>query len=352
MLKILMVGENWMGSSARALREALQRYPEVELEDFSSDFLCPRPFKRVNRILVRLASGSLQREFRELLRQQIEYFEPDVLLVFKAAEVDKAMVDWAKSRGVFTVNVFPDLSPFAHGKSLSEALGSYDLVASTKMAHPQLWNKEFGFTNECVYVGHGYDHSTHYVATPYDADAEIDVCVAATWRAEYGQLLRDVVDALPERPVRILAAGPGWKEHEGEFSGRVEAVPPLVGRSYVRFIRSAKICIAPMTMEPSKLHSVWVPPEQETSRTFQLAAAHCFFVHRRTERIAQLYNEAEEVPLWSGAAELASLIRHYLPLRDERLRLARNAHARAVPAYSIDARAAELLKMIHSRAGK
>ena len=352
MIKILMVGENWMGSSSRSLREALQRDPEVNLEDFSSDFLCPRPFKRMNRILVRLASGSLQREFRQLLRQQIEYFNPDVLLVYKAAEVDKGVVEWARIRGVFTVNVFPDLSPFAHGRSLSEALGSYDLVASTKLGHPQLWNNEFGFTNECIYVGHGYDQNTHYVAGPYDADAEIDVCMAATWRTEYGQLLADVIDALPRRQVRMIAAGAGWQAHEADFSGRLEVMPPVVGRSYINFVRAAKICIAPMTMEPAKLHSTWVPPEQETSRSFQLAAANCFFIHRRTERVAQLYDEMEEVPLWSNAAELASLIQHYLPLREERLRLARNAHARAVPAYSTDARASELLKKIRNKAGK
>lgn len=352
MLKILMVGENWMGSSARALREALQRHPEVVLEDYSSDFLCPRPFKRLNRILVRLVSGSLQREFRELLRQQIDYFEPDVLLIFKAAEVDKGLVEWARTRGVFTVNVFPDLSPFAHGKSLVEALGSYDLVASTKLGHPQLWNNVFGFTNECIYIGHGFDINIHYVEAPYDADAEVDVCMAATWRAEYGQLLIDVINALPRRQVRVLAAGPGWQAHEADFSGRLEVMPPVVGRNYVKFVRSAKICIAPMTMEPAKLHSVWVPQEQETSRSFQLAAANCFFVHRRTERIAQLYDEVEEVPLWSNAAELVNLIQHYLPLREERLRMARNAHSKAVPAYSIDARANELLKIIRIRVDK
>ena len=171
----------------------------------------------------------------------------------------------------------------------------------------------------------------------------------ATWRAEYAKLVRDLTSALSESKISIVVTGGGWKEHRLEFDGRVEARGPITGRGYVELLRSSKIVIAPMTMQPTLLHSIAVPPEQETTRTFQLAAAHCFFVHQRTDRIAQLYDESNEVPQWSDAGELAGIIRTYLPQAAERTRLAANAHRRAVPAYSYDARASELVAALKRR---
>lgn len=349
MKRMLLVGENWLGSSARALREALERIDAFELEDFSSDFMLPRPFRKFNRILVRLTSPFLQAEYQDLLRKRIETYQPHVLLAVKAPEINRGIVEWAKSQGVFTVNFFPDLSPFAHGKSLAEALGTYDLVVSTKQTHPELWRSQFKYQNECIYVGHGYDPKAHLVDLPYMPNGKFDVCMIATWREEYGQLIQELTRSLRSESISIVVSGPGWVERRATFDNRVQTRPPVTGRSYIRMLRDSKIVIAPMTMQPTRLHATWVPPEQETTRSFQLAAANCFFLHQRTSRMAELYDEAKEVPLWSDAAELADLILKYLPNPLERARLAENAHRRAVPAYSYDARAAELVARLQSR---
>ena len=346
---MLFVGENWFGSSARALREALERSGIVEVDDFSSDFLFPRPMRKFNRLLARLADPFFRVEFGDLLREKIREFEPHVLLAVKAAEIDRDLVDWARRRGVFTVNYFPDLSPFAHGKSLARALGAYNLVVSTKESHPALWRTQFNFHNECIYVSHGYDPKTHLVDQPYDPDAPVDLCLVATWREEYGELIQEMVQFLGNQNLSVVVAGYGWEQRQSKLGHRIRASPPVYGQSYIRLLRSSKIVIAPMTMEPARLHSTWVPAERETTRSFQLAAANSFFLHRRTEKIAELYDEVNEVPLWSDAKELAELVLKYLAAPAERARLARNAHRRAVPAYSYDARAAELITHLQCR---
>ena len=69
-----------------------------------------------------------------------------------------------------------------------------------------------------------------------------------------------------------------------------------------------------------------------------LRAAHCFFIHQRSDFIREQY-EAAGVPMFDDGAELAAQVLHYLETPDERARIALAAHQRAVPAFSADARA-------------
>ena len=88
------------------------------------------------------------------------------------------------------------------------------------------------------------------------------------------------------------------------------------------------------------------PGDEDSTRTYELAAAHCFFLHQRTDYVATVYDEQNEVPLWGDATELASFVRRWLPDEAGRRSMAARAHARAVPAYSIPQRAASVLQHI------
>ena len=89
------------------------------------------------------------------------------------------------------------------------------------------------------------------------------------------------------------------------------------------------------------------PGDEDTTRTYELAAAGCFFIHRRTAFVQTLYDEATEVPMFDDGRELASKVLYFLARPEERLTMAIAAQKRAVPAYSIDARTSEV--MVHLR---
>jgi spore maturation protein CgeB len=121
----------------------------------------------------------------------------------------------------------------------------------------------------------------------------------------------------------------------------------LVGRAYGEWLRRGRIAIAPVHQEMA-IRGVRQPGDQDTTRTYNLAAAFCFFLHRRTPYVQTIYDEITEVPMWDDAEELAILIRKYLVLEDERRAMAVRAHARAVPAYSIPIRAEQIVHYVEA----
>jgi spore maturation protein CgeB len=344
MTRILFVGEAWRGSSARSLREALAQQPQVVISDVGEDHFLPNyrhlPLRMANRLLRPLQRRKLE---RAVLRA-MSVFRPDAVVVYKGAGIGAGLVEEIRRSGMPVINVYPDYSPHAYSRRLQKAVGCYDLVISTKPFHPRLWQSVYGYRNPCVCVPHGYDPEVHYWNRP-SASHAYDVALCCNWRPEYHRLMRSFADALGGDPVSVAVAGPGWPAHCDQLPRQWQYFGPIVGRAYGEFLRSAKIAIAPVNREVV-IRGVKQPGDEDTTRTYELAAAHCFFLHQRTDYVATLYDEKNEVPLWGDATELVSLVRRWLPDEAGRQLMAARAHSRAVPAYSIPQRAVSVLQHI------
>ena len=205
----------------------------------------------------------------------------------------------------------------------------------------------YGYKNACEFVPQGYDPMLHLVpmASYYQP---FDVAIVATWRPEYGDLMKRLATLLQGEKIKVAIGGHGWIQHCAEFPAHWVLSGELHGRCYIEFLRQGKICIAPVTRE-ILINGVRQPGDEDTTRTYELAAAHCFFIHRRTEYVRTLYDEATEVPMYDTAEELAEKIRYYLPRPDQRLRMSKQAHQRAAPAYSVDSRADEIVAILQNQ---
>jgi Glycosyl transferases group 1 len=344
MTRILFIGETWQGSSARSLREALALLPEVVINDVGADHFLPNyqhlPLRIANRLLRLLQL----RELESAVLRGMSGFRPDAVVVYKGAGIGAALVEEIRRSGIPVINVFPDYSPHAYGRRLQKAISCYDLVISTKPFHPRFWQSIYGYRNPCVCVPHGYDPGVHYWAEPSPSQA-YDVALCCTWRPEYHRLMRSFAAALGDDRVSVAIAGSGWPEHRDELPRHWSYVGPKGGRAYGEFLRSAKIAIAPVNREVV-IRGLKQPGDEDTTRTYELAAAHCFFLHQRTDYVATVYDEQNEVPLWGDATELASLVWRWLPDEAGRRLMAARAQARAVPAYAIPQRAASVLQHI------
>ena len=323
------------------------RHVKVELDEVNEDLFFPKHRAKWLRGLHRLLHKAYTQELYRQILLRVAVFKPDFMLVYKGHSFTVEFIQQLHALGVRTVNIYPDCSPHAHGNAHRQAVGEYDLVISTKPFHRSLWQPVYGYANECEFVPQGYDPALHLVARP-PTNQPFDIALVATWRPEYGDLMKRLATLLEGKAVKVAVGGNGWVQRRTEFPADWVFAGGLQGRSYIRWLRQGKICLAPVTREVL-INGARQPGDEDTTRTYELAAAHCFFIHRRTDFVKTLYDEIEEVPMYETAEELAAMILHYLPLPDERARLATQAHRRAVPAYSLDSRADEIVTLLSSR---
>lgn len=342
--QILFVGESWFGSCSRSLKEALRRQRTVIVDELNEDLYISKPRRLFLRTINRLLASAYREELLQRLLAQCIADKPDALVVYKGWHLDADFVCRIKALHIPTVNIFPDVSPHAHGPRLQHALGCYDLVISTKSFHPGQWRTVYGYSNPCVYVPQGYDPGLHLFEQPVE-DPRFDVVLAATWRPEYHELMHGLAQQLENAEVTLGICGHGWTHHRSDLPSHWTYAGPLHGRAYLNYLRAGRICIAPVTRRVVVGGRVQ-PGDEDTTRTYELAAAHCFFIHSRTGLAQSLYDEATEVPMFGDAGELAKEVLHYLPREHDRRAMADLAHARAVPAYSLDSRAAEVLEHV------
>ena len=346
-MRILFVGESWLGSCARSLKEALARKTTVQVDEISEDVFFPKHRAKWLRGVHRLLHSAYRQELYQQILYRVGVFKPDFMLVYKGHSFTVEFIQQLHALGVRTVNIYPDCSPHAHGNAHRQAVGEYDLVISTKPFHRALWQPVYGYTNECEFVPQGYDPALHLVAEP-PVGQPFDIALVATWRQEYGDLMKRLATLLAGKAVTVAIGGNGWVQRRAEFPADWVFGGELQGRSYIHWLRQGKICLAPVTREVL-INGVQQPGDEDTTRTYELAAAHCFFIHRRTDFVRTLYDEIDEVPMYDSAEELAAKILHFLPTPKERARLAAQAHRRAVPAYSLDSRGNEIVTLLAAR---
>jgi spore maturation protein CgeB len=349
MTRLLYVGDTWQGSSARSLREALVPLPDVVINDVGSDQFVPNYHQLPMRIASRILRPFQRRELERAIFSAIQGTSPEAVVVYKGVGVDSGTLTRIQKTGLPVVNVYPDYSPHSYGPGLQKAIGLYDLVISTKPFHPKLWQSVYGYRNACVCVPHGYDPGVHYWADPAPAQT-FDVVLCATWRPEYHRLMRGFAEAMGNQALTVAIGGAGWAPHRDELPAHWQLVGPRIGKAYGELIRSARIAIAPVNREVV-VRGVKQPGDEDTTRTYELASAFCFQLHQRTDFVAAIFDEKTEVPLWSDPAELAALVRRWLPDEAGRRAMAAKAHARAVPAYSIPQRAASVLEHVRQLIG-
>jgi spore maturation protein CgeB len=346
MIRMLFVGESWLGSCARSLKEALVRHPEICLDEVNEDLFMPSPRSRLLRAINRMLRPIYRQELYRQILYRVAAFKPEIIMTYKGSQIHAGFVHRLQAWGCTVVNVYPDNSPHAHGAEHKQAVGAYDLVISTKPFHPALWQSVYGYKNRCAFVPQGYDPVLHLVPNP-PYEQRFDVTLVAAWRPEYGELMKTLGNLLAGKGISVGIGGHGWMAHREEFPSDWVFAGELMGRTYVDWLRQGRICLAPVTREVV-INGTRQPGDEDTTRTYELAAAHCFFIHRRTDFARHLYDEATEVPMYDTPEELAEKIFRFLPRPNERVKMAAKAHRRAVPSYATDSRAEQVIALIRT----
>lgn len=341
-MKLLYAGHFGSGLSGRSMKDAFGRMKRVDLEEFDLDNYVPvgRSFR--TRLVYKFIREWQMADLRKMLIERARYVKPDAIITTKGSALDVPTIRTLQKEIAPVFNRWPDASPHAHGPMIREAVGEYDAVFSTKRHHPEMWTSGYGYTNPCYHVAHGYCADLHlYDEDPDPEQQDYDVVMIASGRALYYEVMKEFAGALGGRKIKVALGGSGWDKFPGGLPDGFENIGARFGRAYTDWLRRGKIVIAPVTTEVV-VDGKPTRGDEVTARTYQCPAARVFFIHTRTDEAQDMYDEDREVPMFSDGKELAEKVLHYLDHPEERTQLAAAAHARAVPAFSHDARAAEI----------
>lgn len=336
--RILFLGENWYGSCARACAYALRR-AGCDVRDLDIQRFLPTYKGAFLRVAMRCLRRGSVREYNDRVMESAAAYRPDILIAFKAAQLEAATLRKLRERGIRLYNYFPDLSAFAHGPWLPEALPEYDIVFYTKPS----WEKDTSRRlqlRQAILLPHGYDADIHRPLPLSERDRN-DYGAAVSFVGTYSpDKERRLASLLAARAVNLRIWGLGWAERCVDPRVRKAVVGVSAeGDTYARVVQASAINLGLLSAQAPGASI----GDLTTTRTYEIPACGGFMLHQRNDEVLKLYREGEEISCFVSDDEMIAKVDYYLAHPDERERLASAAHRRCVPAYSYDERMRVLL---------
>ena len=344
---ILCIGETWFGSDARAAFAALRRAGH-SIHVIDESHFVPTEWTSFGARLLRKSFRQLM--VNELTRHVVEMMnllEPEVLFVFKGNYVSPHILRAARLRRVLSVNYYPDVSFFTHGRQLPLALPLYDHVFNAKT---------FGVSDmrahgvrSVSFLAPGFDPELHrpvQLTSAERARLGCDVSFIGTWSPTKEALLAALSEAMPSMKLRIW--GNQWDKRRTRSLDRAVAGCGIHGEAYARAISASSICLGLLSEARTGSSS----GDLITARTFQIPACGTFLLHERNDEVAQYFAEGREAEFFDGVEELVAKIKRYLDQPAERSSVAHAGFKRSIESdYSIDSRMREAAAFMSEKLG-
>lgn len=337
----VVVGPYHHGAAANGLSEGLRgrgwNVVEVDLYNY---FIIAR--SRAVRAANRVLSRAFAAAFNADIQAAVQYNEAEAVICAKGSYVSRATLEALRACNVFTVNYFPDFH-FGYGDVEQATFALYDLMVTTKSFQVEPLAKLIG-RDRVAFVHQGYAPAAHR-RRGRTGGYRWDIAYSGTASPHKLEWLIDVARGFADR--RIIIVGDGWRK----LASGTPLEPFILGHAltgdlYADVIESSQINLAvhfgrdPVTG--------W--QDNVSTRTFEIPACGGFMLHIDNDEVRSLYDVPEEIDVFNDLASLSAKIELYLDRPDLREPMINRAHARAVPAYGMHSRAAEIEALIAQRA--
>ncbi|WP_068054822.1 CgeB family protein [Nocardia xishanensis] len=294
-MRILYVGDDWIGSNARSLADGFrQAGHEVLVVDSTPVTLPARlsPPWLYAKAARRRAPWTVERLHNEI-DSAAAAFRPDVLFAFKSVHLDqRRLLEVPVARHV---HYSPD--DVANPENITpEYLAhepDWDLVVTTKR-HNVAELRERG-ARAVAFVRSAYDPAWHHRAARRGRReflaGFVGVC-RPDRRDELVALARKYGD-------RMLIRGPGWRRVPDLRTTGAVVAGPVYGQHYSAVIATVTANLVLLNSGNRDTH---------TCRTFEVPAAGGLFVGERTDEHAELLRDEVECFLFTDTAELSEIL--------------------------------------------
>ncbi|MDB5677667.1 glycosyltransferase [Sphingomonas bacterium] len=340
---MLFVGDFTVWQTAAGLAEGFRRLGWDVTEVSSNDALLHSRSLGL-RAAGRLLYPAARRSHNADILAAADRVAPHVMLTVKGNFIAAATLKELRRRGIATVNFYPDRD-FDHDGMPADALDQFDLVATTKAYQLPHLTERLG-KDRVAMIHHGYVPAVHRRRTPAgEIPAYLwDVSFIGNASPEKLAWLEPVARAIGD--ARMIVIGNRWSE----LAAGTAVAPhvfggPLVGDQFARAIEHSRINIA--VHHGAGGAQGWA--DQVSTRSFEIPACGGFMLHIDNAEIRTLFEPGREIDTFADPTELVAKVEHCLAHDADRRAIADAGHARAVPAYSLHARAVELTGIFADR---
>lgn len=316
-MKLLFVGDDWVGSNARSLADGFrQAGHEVVVIDTTAVTLPARlsPPWVYSKIAHRRAPWNV-----EAIHHQIESaaaaFKPDVLFAFKSVHLDQhRLLDTPAAQHV---HYSPDdvSNPYNTSPEYLACESQWDLIVTTKWHNvPELRARG---ARAVKFVRSAYDPAWHHPCAQRGARRFLLGFIGAV-RPDRQHLL---VSLAQEYQGDMLLRGPGWRRIAALRQTTAQVGGPAYGEHFSTAVASVGANLVLLNSDNRDTH---------TCRTFEVPAAGGLFVGERTDEHAELLQDEAECFLFSGPTELREILTRCARYPDQVAKVAEAGYRRIV----------------------
>lgn len=295
-MKILYIGDDWVGSNATSLadgfREAGHEVVVVDTTKVSLPTRLSPPWFYSKLAHGRRASHDVDTVHRRIERTARE-FRPDMVFGFKTVHLDQRRLLDTPAR--LHVHYSPDdvSNPFNVTPAYLELEREWDLVVTTKRHNVSELSKRGA--RAVKFVLSAYDPAWHRPRARRGAREYLVGFVGTCRRDRLAGTL-----ALARRyGEAMLVCGPGWRRVPELQLTRARIAGPVYGERFSTVVASVTANLILLNSDNRDTH---------TCRTFEVPAAGGLFVGERTEEHASLLEEGTESLLFSEVDELHEIL--------------------------------------------
>lgn len=341
-LKVTVVGESWHGSNCTSLATGFRDLGHVT-DLIGCDEFFPTVGRRlVPRIVRRLGRPLWVSEYNQHIRTQICDFSPDLVVIYKGSWVTLETLRYIKARGIWTCNMFPDISVFAEVGVDPQLFFEFDHVFTAKSFGVADLRRHFGI-ERATFLPHGFDPLVH---RPVPVDSSSDVCFVGTWSDHKERHLSAIATALGAG--RLVIWGTQWERARSKVLEPAIRQRPARGDLYAQALSRARVSVALLTQRRSGASS----GDLTTARTFEIPACGGFMLHERNDEVRSFFEEGREIECFDGVDELVDKTRYYLEHEAERADIAEAGRLRCLRDHSYSRRARVIVdEFVASRSG-
>lgn len=294
-MKILYVGDDWIGSNARSLADGFrQAGHDVVIVDSTAVSLPTRlsPSWGYSKLRRRRAPWSID-TVHSLIERVTAEFRPDMVFGFKTVHLDQRRLLETPAR--LHVHYSPDdvANPCNTSQEYLDLEREWDLIVTTKR-HNVEELRDRG-ASAVKFVRSAYDPAWHRPAARRQVRRYL-VGFVGVCRPDRRSEMISLADKYGSK---LLVQGPGWRRVPQLHSTSATVAGPVYGEDYSGVIATVQANLVLLNSDNRDTH---------TCRTFEVPAAGGLCVGERTDEHAEILDDGTECFLFSELAELHDIL--------------------------------------------